>query len=342
MVKIINYLFIKLTFFGAEPIALEKINEVEKSAPNLIVYALPVVLFFTILEFVVFYFLERKEYDKKETIGSVLIGLGNLTVNLFMKTVLLYAVVWIYNILPYRMEFSWWSLIPCFIFYDFCSYWTHRISHYCRFFWAAHVVHHSAEHYNLTVSFIQSWFQYGKIIFFIPLILAGFHPAVFFIANQLSVLYQFWVHTEAIGKLHPFIEKYFGTPSNHRVHHGSQEKYLDKNFGAVFMIWDHLFGSFQYEDEKPRYGITSLLKSKLNPLYLNIHEFQDIISDVKRAKGFRKKMYYIFASPDVIAKQKLKKETVQPIKSTVSCEQMKNESNFNNSYSNTLTEKITV
>ncbi|MNQ46824.1 Fatty acid hydroxylase superfamily protein [compost metagenome] len=343
MIKIINYLFIKLSLFGAQPIAMERIHEVEKSAPNLIVYALPIVLLFTVLEFVIFHFLEQKEYDKKETLGSVLIGLGNLTVNLVMKTGLLYAVVEIYNILPYRMEFNWWSLIPCFILYDFSSYWTHRISHYCRFFWATHVVHHSAEHYNLTVSFRQSWFQYAKIVFFIPLIFAGFHPAIFFIANQLSVLYQFWVHTEAIGKLHPFIEKYFGTPSNHRVHHGSQEKYLDKNFGAAFMIWDHLFGSFQYEEEKPRYGITSLLKSKLNPLYLNIHEFQDIIKDVKKAKGFRKKMYYIFASPGVIDKNKLKKETVQPIKSPPSCQQVKkNNNNFNNSFSNTLPEKIIV
>lgn len=343
MFAIITNLFIKLSIFGANPIALEKIHEIEKSAPNLIVYALPVVLFFTILEFVVFYFLERKEFDQKETLGSVLIGLGNLTVNLFMKTGLLYAVVEIYNIVPYRMEFNWWSLIPCFIVYDFSSYWTHRISHYCRFFWATHVVHHSADHYNLTVSFRQSWFQYAKIVFFIPLIFAGFHPAIFFIANQLSVLYQFWVHTEAIGKLHPFIEKYFGTPSNHRVHHGSQEKYLDKNFGATFMIWDHLFGSFQYEEEKPRYGITSLLKSKLNPLYLNIHEFQDIIKDVKNANSFRKKMYYIFASPDAIAKQKLVKETVQPVKLSRSCEQVKKSNkSFNTNFSNTLAEKIIV
>ncbi|WP_083572310.1 sterol desaturase family protein [Flavobacterium johnsoniae] len=343
MVKVISYLFTQLTFFGAQPIVIERIHEVEKSAPDLIVYALPIVLLFTVLEFVIFYFLERKEHDAKETIGSILIGFGNLTVNLLMKTGLLYAVVGIYNILPYRMEFSWWSLIPCFIFYDFSSYWTHRISHYCRFFWATHVVHHSADHYNLTVSFRQSWFQYIKIVFFIPLVFAGFHPAIFFIANQLSVLYQFWVHTEAIGKLHPFIEKYFGTPSNHRVHHGSQEKYLDKNFGAAFMIWDHLFGSFQYEEEKPRYGITSILKSKLNPLYLNIHEFQDIIKDVKKAEGFRKKMYYIFASPDAIAKNKLKKESVQPIKLTPSCQQVKkNKNNFSNSFSNTLPEKIIV
>ncbi|WP_306349763.1 sterol desaturase family protein [Flavobacterium sp. '19STA2R22 D10 B1'] len=340
-IKIFSSLLSKLSIFGSEPIAMERIHEIEKSAPNLIVYALPIVLIFTVIEFVVFYFLERKEYDKKETMGSILIGLGNLTVNLLMKTGLLYAVVWIYNLLPYRMEFSWLSLIPCFILYDFSSYWTHRISHYCRFFWATHVVHHSADHYNLTVSFRQSWFQYAKIVFFVPLIFAGFHPAIFFIANQLSVLYQFWVHTEAIGKLHPFIEKWFGTPSNHRVHHGSQEKYLDKNFGATFMIWDHLFGSFQYEEEKPRYGITSPLKSKLNPLYLNIHEFQDIITDVKKADSFQQKFYYIFASPDSIAKNKLKKATINSTKTIKSCEPIKKStSNFNSNFSNILAEKI--
>lgn len=306
------------SFFGSAPIAMESIYEMEKSAPNLIVYALPAVAFFTILEFVAFYFLERKGHDNKETIGSVLIGAGNLTVNLFLKTILLYGVVAVYNFVPYRMALNWWTLISCFIIYDFCAYWSHRISHYCRFFWATHVVHHSAEHYNLTVSFRQSWFQYTKIVFFLPLILIGFHPVIFLIASQLSVLYQFWVHTEAIGKLHPFFEKYIGTPSNHRVHHGSQEKYIDKNFGATFMIWDHLFNSFQYEEEQPLYGITSPLKSKTDPVYLNTHEFQDIITDVRHASGIRAKLYYIFASPGTIAKNKFKKTTYN---STSSCKQ---------------------
>jgi sterol desaturase/sphingolipid hydroxylase (fatty acid hydroxylase superfamily) len=293
------------TFFGAPKIAMADIDLVEKSAPNLVVYAVPAVLVITVLEFAVSYFLERKNYEEKEVLGSILVGAGNLLINLVMKTVMLYGVVWLYNLIPYRMPLNWWTFIPCFLIYDFCTYWTHRVSHFCRFFWASHVVHHSAEHYNLTVNFRQSWFQYTKIIFFIPLILTGVHPVIFFVANQLSILYQFWVHTEAIGKLHPFIEKHFGTPSNHRVHHGSQEKYLDKNFGAMFMVWDHLLGTFQYEEEKPRYGITSPLKSKINPVYLNLHEFQDIIADVKHADTLSRKLYYVFASPGSIAKRKL-------------------------------------
>nr|WP_199076471.1 sterol desaturase family protein [Pedobacter sp. ASV19] len=294
---------LKNLFFAPE-IALTEISTLEKKAPDIVVYVLPLVLLITIVEFFVSYFLERKNYESKETLGSLFVGAGNLLINLAMKTIMLYGAVWLYNALPYRMAFNWWTLIPCFIIYDFCSYWTHRISHFCRFFWASHVVHHSADHYNLTVNFRQSWFQYTKVIFFIPLLLTGVHPVIFFVANQLSLLYQFWVHTEAIGKLGPLVEKYMGTPSNHRVHHGSQEKYLDKNFGAVFMIWDHLFGTFQYEVEKPKYGITNPLKSKIDPVYLNIHEFQDIITDVRQSHSLGRKLYYIFASPDHIAKRK--------------------------------------
>ncbi|WP_423148327.1 DUF4833 domain-containing protein [Rubrolithibacter danxiaensis] len=293
------------TIFGAPQIALDTIDELEKSSPNILVYALPLVLLFTLLEFFFSHHHDHhKSYEKKETIGSVLIGTGNLAVNLALKVVLFYGAVWLYNHLPWRMMFNWWTLVPCFILYDFCSYWAHRISHFNRFFWATHVVHHSAEHYNLTVSFRQSWVQHFKLIFFLPVALLGFHPVIFFIANQLSVLYQFWVHTESIGKLHPFIEKYFGTPSNHRVHHGSQEKYLDKNFGATFMIWDHLFNSFQYEKEKPVYGITTKLDNKINPFILNFHEYADIIKDVKQAKGWRKKLFFLFASPDKISRHK--------------------------------------
>lgn len=325
------------SFFGSAPIAMESIYEMEKSTPNLIVYALPTIVFFTIIEFIAFYFLDRKSHDNKETIGSVLIGIGNLTINLFLKTILLYGIIAVYNFVPYRMAFNWWTLIPCFIVYDFCAYWSHRISHYCRFFWATHVVHHSAEHYNLTVSFRQSWFQYTKIVFFIPLIFIGFHPIIFLIASQLSVLYQFWVHTETIDKLHPFFEKHIGTPSNHRVHHGSQEKYIDKNFGATFMIWDHMFDSFQYEEEQPLYGITSSLKSKIDPVYLNTHEFQDIIKDVRRAKGIRTKLYYIFASPGVIVKNKFKQTIYN---STSSCKKsQQNNTDFKNKSGNILAGK---
>jgi sterol desaturase/sphingolipid hydroxylase (fatty acid hydroxylase superfamily) len=300
-----------ISLFGAVRIPADQLRHLEKSAPNLMVYALPAVLAFTVIEVLLSHFGDHRHYEKKETIGSVLIGLGNLTVNLLMKMTLLYGALWIYNALPWRMELNWWTLGVCFVAYDCCSYWSHRISHFNRFFWATHVVHHSAEHYNLTVAFRQSWVQHLKTVFFIPVALMGFHPEIFFVASQMSTLYQFWVHTETIGKLHPFIEKYFGTPSNHRVHHGSQEKYLDKNFGATFMIWDHLFGTFQYEEEKPVYGLTTRLENKTNPFVLNFHEYRDMLHDIKHSDGLRELLFFIFASPARIYRHKTERSVRQ-------------------------------
>lgn len=297
-----------LPLFGATKIDFADSYLMQEEAPNLIAYALPAVFILALIEFLMSHFGSHKTYEKEETIGSLLVGIGNLVVNVLMKVVLIYAAIWIYNLLPWRMELNWWTLIPCFILYDCCSYWSHRISHFNRFFWATHVVHHSAEHYNLTVAFRQSWVQHFKTVFFIPVALMGFHPVIFLVASQLSTLYQFWVHTEAIGKLPSFFEKYFGTPSNHRVHHGSQEKYLDKNFGATFMIWDHLFGTFQYEEEKPIYGLTTPIENKSNPFVLNFHEYRDMLKDVQQSDGLRECLFFIFASPGKIYRHKLKRD----------------------------------
>ncbi len=295
--------------FGAPEIAYKDIVHLEKNSPEIIVYSLPIVGFFTLLEIICSWYFDRKNYEIKETLGSVFIGLGNLAVNVLLKVALLYGAVWIYNLVPWRIGFSWWTLIPCYIIYDFCSYWSHRISHVQRFFWAAHVVHHSGEHYNLTVSFRQSWVQHFKIVFFLPIAFLGFHPVIFFVANQIGVLYQFWVHTEYIGRLHPAIEYLFATPSHHRVHHGSNDKYLDRNFGATFIIWDRLFNTFQREEEKPAYGLTSPIVQKLNPVYLNFHEYIDIFRDVRKAKGLRKKLFCIFGNPSKIAREKKEKQS---------------------------------
>lgn len=289
---------------GAPKIRFEDLSLLEESSPNIILYALPVVAFFTLLEFVISLIQHRALFETKETIGSILVGTGNLVVNLFLKVLLLYGAVFIYNLVPWRMSFHWLTLLPCYILFDFCSYWSHRISHFNRFFWASHVVHHSGEHYNLTVSFRQSWVQHFKLLFFLPLAFAGFHPIVFFVTNQLAVLYQFWVHTEYIPKLHPLIEYIFATPSNHRVHHGSNPKYIDKNFAATFIIWDRIFHTYQEEEEKPIYGLTSPLQRKSDPFYLNFHEYADLIKDVLKARGLKRKAHFLFGRPSEIAQEK--------------------------------------
>ncbi len=301
-----SHMTLLLNLFGAAPISFDQVLHLEKNAPNLIVYAIPVMAVLTVAEIIYSWRKEIHNYPFKETMGSTLVGLGNVGISLLIKIGLMYAAIWIFNFVPWRMELNWWTLIPCYIIFDFCSYWSHRISHENRFFWATHIVHHSAENYNLSVSFRLSWVQNIKVIFFLPVFFAGFHPIVIFAVSQASVLFQFWVHTEYIKKLHPVFEYILATPSNHRVHHGTQEKYLDKNYAATFIFWDRMFGTFQKEEERPEYGLTNKIGNRLNPIFLNFHEYQDMIEDVKHAKGIQKKWFYIFGSPSAIHHEKLK------------------------------------
>lgn len=297
------------TFFGAPEISYSSIESLESQSGDLIIYAIPIMAILTILEIWYSWHTNQNNYDIKESLGSLFVGLGNVVINLFFKIAFIYGTVYIYNLVPWRMEFSWYTLFPCLLVYDYCSYWAHRVSHFNRFFWGTHVIHHSADHYNLTVSFRLSWVQHFKLLFFLPVAFLGFHPLIIFIVNQISVLFQFWQHTEYIGKLHPIIEKLIVTPSNHRVHHGSDEKYIDKNFGAIFIFWDYLHNSYQKEEEKPNYGLTTKIKYKLDPLHLNFHEYYDIWIDVKNANTFKEKIFYIFGSPNKIAQTKKNKIT---------------------------------
>lgn len=290
--------------FGADPIPYNKITDIENASADLIVYAIPFMAFFTFLEVWYSWKHDKQSYHTKEAFGSLFVGLGNVGINLLFKVGLIYGALWIYNLVPWRMNLNWWTIIPCLLIYDLCSYWSHRVSHHNRFFWATHVVHHTAEYYNLTVSFRLSWMQHFKLLFFLPIAFAGFHPVIFFIVNQVSVLFQFWQHTEYIKRLHPIVEWFIVTPSNHRVHHGSDEKYIDKNFGAIFIFWDRLFGTYVPEQERPTYGITTNLTEKLNPLHLNFHEYKDMFDDIKKAPGIKRKLFFLFGSPVAISKYK--------------------------------------
>ena len=297
--------------FGAPPIDLKNISSISDNTPNIIVYAAPVMFILVILEMIISYRQKRNLYTKKETIASTLVGIGNVLISLALKITLLLGCIVLYNLLPWRMYLLWWTFIPCYIIFDFFSYWAHRVSHRQRFWWATHVVHHSAEDYNLTVSFRLSWIQHLKIVFFIPVVLCGFHPVVLFVVNQIAVLFQFWVHTEYIKKLPRIVEFIFATPSNHRVHHGSQEKYINKNFGATFIIWDRIFGTYQPEEERALYGLTHKLENKGNPVYVNFHEFVDMWKDVIKAKGIKEKFFYLFGDPIDIAREHKRNDSTE-------------------------------
>lgn len=289
------------TVFGADKISWNQMEKVKDSAPEIIVWAAPVMFLFVLLEYFISYRQNKGYYSKKETIGSIIVGIGNVLISTWIKVLLFTSAIWIYNLVPWRMELNWWTFIPCYILFDFCSYWAHRISHGQRFWWATHVTHHSGEHYNLTVSFRLSWVQYFKVIFMLPVAFMGFHPIIFFVTNQIAILFQFWVHTEFIRKLPRFVEYIFATPSNHRVHHGSQEKYIDKNFGATFIFWDRLFGTYQKEEEQAIYGVTQNIDQKANPIHINFHEYVDIIKDVRSANTWRERFFFVFGSPGKVA-----------------------------------------
>ncbi len=304
---LIPFMTLLAGLFGADKIRLEDITHIQDGSPNIIVWAAPVMFLFVLIEYLISYFQGKPYYEKKETFGSILVGLGNVIIGVLLKTILFYIFIFIYNVLPWRMSLNWWMFIPCYIIFDFCSYWAHNISHRQRFWWATHIAHHSGEHYNLTVSFRLSWVQYLKVIFLFPIALLGFHPVMFFVTNQIAILFQFWVHTEYIRKLPRFIEYFLATPSNHRVHHGSQPKYINKNYGATFIIWDRIFKTYQPEEEQVVYGLTHNISKKGNPIHINFHEFMNIFRDVKQAKGWRKKLFYIFGNPEKIAKANILK-----------------------------------
>jgi alkylglycerol monooxygenase len=188
--------------------------------------------------------------------------------------------------------------ISALILYDFCYYWVHRTGHEINIMWASHVVHHSSEEFNLSTALRQSSTGFlFRWMFYIPLALLGYPVQVFIVVGLIDFLYQYWVHTQLIGKL-GWMEKVFVTPSNHRVHHGQNDYCIDKNYGGIFCIWDRMFGTYadERDDEKPVYGIRKPLGS-WNPLWANVHHFLQIWQQVSSTPGWRNKLMYVFAKP---------------------------------------------
>ena len=192
---------------------------------------------------------------------------------------------------------TWWYWVSLVLLVDFAYYWAHRMSHEVNLFWGGHVVHHQSEEYNLSVALRQSSLQVvWTFAFNLPIALLGFNTVDFVLISALNTLYQFWIHTETIGKLPRWIELVFNTPSHHRVHHGRNPKYIDKNHAGSLIIWDRMFGTFQAEEEKPTYGITKPLNS-WNAVWANMSHYADMANDMKRIPLWRDKIKYMFMKP---------------------------------------------
>lgn len=206
------------------------------------------------------------------------------------------AFYYLSKIIPWEIPVNIWTTILCILLIDFLYYWEHRIEHQVRILWSYHSIHHSSPIYNYTtalrVSFIDSLVTW---VFYLPAILIGFHPYVVLLSVLFMLTYQFWLHTEIIGKLGWF-EKIFMTPSQHRVHHGADDIYLDKNYGAILSIWDRMFGTFQEELHRPTYGLTKPINT-INPVKVHLAEYISIAKDLRKSKNLKEAWNYLVQPP---------------------------------------------
>ncbi|MCT4630920.1 sterol desaturase family protein [Winogradskyella sp.] len=272
--------------------------------PNIILYAIPFFVFAMLLELYVTTREQLKHikgYEPKDAFASISMGLGNVILGFASKAIVLLAFFGVYdNLRLFTIPVAWWSFALLFFADDLAYYWFHRISHECRLFWASHVVHHSSEHYNLSTALRQTWSGgFYTFIFWIWLPLLGFHPAMIMLQMSISLLYQFWIHTEAIDKMPKWFEAIFNTPSHHRVHHGSNPIYLDRNHAGILIIWDKLFGTFQPElkEEKVKYGLVKNINT-FNPVKIAFLEWLYMFKDAFTGeKSFKNRLLYLIKPP---------------------------------------------
>ena len=269
--------------------------------PPIIIYAIPFFVFAMLLEFFVASAKNLKSYTAKDAFSSIAMGLGNIFIGFVSKLFVFAALYYVYeNLRIFTIPIIWWSFIILFFLDDFSYYWFHRTSHENRFFWASHVVHHSSKHYNLSTALRQTWTgSFYSFIFWLWLPLIGFHPGMIIFQMSISLLYQFWIHTELIQKTPKWIEFFFNTPSHHRVHHGSNPIYLDRNHAGILIIWDKLFGTFQPElkSEKVKYGLVVNIKT-YNPIFIAFNEWGALFKDLNTKNiSVRNRIRYLYKPP---------------------------------------------
>lgn len=264
---------------------------------NLIALSIPIFFILILIELSYSFYKKLGYYRLNDSISNLSQGTGQQLLDIFMKASLFFGYTYIYtNWRFFTIQTTWIVAILLFIGVDFFYYWFHRMSHQVNALWAAHIVHHQSEEYNLTVALRQSWIQgWFSWVFYLPLAFLGFNPILFLTISSLVTLYQFWIHTKAIKHL-GFLEYILNTPSHHRVHHGSNPKYIDKNHAGTLIIWDKMFGTFQKEEEEVVYGITKPLAS-WNPIWANLHYWNELLASAKKASSFKDKVKIFIMPP---------------------------------------------
>lgn len=239
-------------------------------------------------------------YERRDTVTSLALGIGSVIAGIATGGLILTLALAVHDHRLFDIGYAWWAWPVAFVLDDLAYYWFHRSAHRVRWFWAAHVIHHSSEHYNLSTALRQTWTGFFALsfLFRLPLFWIGFPPEMMFFLAGLNLLYQYWIHTEAIGRMPRWFEAVMNTPSHHRVHHAINPRYLDRNFAGVFIVWDRLFGSFVPEEpeaEQVRYGIVKPLGS-YNVLWAATHEWVGMARDARRAP-WRHKLAYLWREP---------------------------------------------
>lgn len=237
-------------------------------------------------------------YRLNDAVNSLSLGVLSQLSNLYTQLlrVGLYALAWRHLALTELPASAWWVWALGLLAYDFCYYWHHRLGHESAIFWAAHVVHHQSQEFNLSTALRQT--STGAVlgwVFYLPMAVAGFPPQVFAVAALIDLLYQYWIHTEHIGRLGA-LDRILATPSNHRVHHAVNDRYLDRNYGGILIVWDRIFGSFEPEGERCVYGTRAPLES-WDPIWANLEVYADLARKSWRAPRWSDKLRVWFKPP---------------------------------------------
>lgn len=269
---------------------------------NPVTYAAPFFVLTILVEVAALKWLDHDDnvsgYALKDARTSISMGVVSLLFLTGFKVVTFFGFVAVYAYLaPFQLPTdTWWYWVLVVLGVDLGYYWHHRFSHRVRIAWAGHQAHHSSEHMNFGTALRQKWNPWFEFFFWLPLPLLGFAPWTIYVAFGFNLIYQFYVHTELVGKLPRPVEYVMNTPSHHRVHHGSDPEYLDTNYGGILIVWDRIFRSFAEERHRPRYGLTKQVDT-YNLLRLQYGDYVEIVRDVRSARRFRDKLGYLFGPP---------------------------------------------
>lgn len=264
---------------------------------KIMLYAIPVFFLLIGLEVLIERLKRTRLYNFPDSVANMSCGIQQQVTGVLFKTLLFTGYLWAYEYRIWTIPETWWSFALVFVGVDFFYYWFHRSTHEISVLWGTHIVHHQSEEYNLSVALRQSAIQvFASNVFYLPLAFAGFSPMSFLVMATFQTLYQFWIHTKTIGKLHPAFEYVFNTPSHHRVHHGMNPKYIDRNHGGTLILFDRWFGTFQEEEEEPVYGVTVPLKS-WNPVWAQVDYYVWLGERLAKADSWRDRLNMLFQKP---------------------------------------------